>query len=121
MKTTETIAVPNSVLLIMDPKLGIVPDTLGNQRVSSTGSCIAIGTAMEYDKMTTVTLITEPSLAPNERPKFRATIAVPRNMVAVCNVFRQPVLSVPHYANLADVTIWSNDPSEPDRITVLIR
>lgn len=120
MKATATVDAPNSVLLIMDPNVGVAPEAFGNQRFSSTETCAAIGTLMEGDGNTTITLTTNALSVPTEPPRYRTTILVPGRVVAVCNVLRQSILKVSINAEVANLIIWANDPREPDQITVLV-
>lgn len=51
-------------------------------------------------------------------PAFEATIATPGKRLAIFTVAGDVVLESPVRAGSTRVSVWLNDPSEPDRVIV---
>ncbi|MCC2314243.1 hypothetical protein [Cellulomonas xiejunii] len=120
MSQSVEIAVPNSLILLMDPDTGEMPTSLGRRSVAASSTCVAIGTLNEFDGKTTVHL-DEPSELPrreNLMLRWEGTVGTSGRMGLV-NVYNEILLEMP--ANeAATVAVWTNDADEPDEIWVLV-
>lgn len=56
MTTAVRVSPPNGLLLVLDPRTGVLPGTLAGSAIASTPSGLAIGTLSEFDGETEVTL-----------------------------------------------------------------
>lgn len=116
---TVAVAPPNSVVLVMDPRTGDVPETMGGQLVASTPSCVAIGCLAEKDGQTSLHL-GDYEVTPAHALIFDGLIETPSRLLAVCNVRREPYLSMAVAEERTQVRIWVNDDVEPDDIGVVV-
>lgn len=114
---SKTLAPPNSVLLIADINGGEVPTKLKGA-VASTGSCIAVGCKSEVDGKTEVIFGHRNEMPHLTAPDFEGTIATPGKRLAIFTVAGDVVLESPVRAAATRVSVWLNDPSEPDRVIV---
>ena len=124
MKTQTSLAPKNSLILILDPVTGIIPQSMACQLVASTPSCIAIGTMSASDGETVVVLTDERQCVisdPAMQQVFEGTIATPRMKVAVCTVDMEQILSSQVPTGLLSVEVWVNHKQEPSRVCVLIK
>lgn len=115
------IAFPNSIALIMDFESGIPPKELGQKLVTATESCVAIGTAGEYDKETEVFLSDEdmPQLS-GQVPVFDGRIKLSSGYVSVVTAQNKNILSLAVKKSEVSIRISANDTSEPDRIWISV-
>ena len=122
MKHVAEIAPPNSLLLITAPapSIGEIPEIPRGPVVVATSSCVAVGTLMQYDGETRITLTDEPSQADDSAPAYDGEIATPDHKLAVCTVLLETVVEIGVPSTTARVRVWTNDPSEPDQILVLV-
>lgn len=106
----------------MDHLSGQLPESISGQLVSSTGSCVAIGTRSEQDGETHVVLSDDfESLEISEcKLVFDDEIKVPSGQLSVVDVMNRIVIgiSVLNTSNL-HLRIWVNDLNEPDEIIIL--
>lgn len=122
MKTRTCISVPNSVLLVMDQAIGIIPDSMNGKLIATSPSCIAVGTASESDQMVTIELTDEPPEGVEQMQFVNSfSIATPNREVAVCSVHDDKLLSVKVQRDVSEVEVWVNHTTEPDRIIVAVR
>lgn len=110
----------NSLLLVMDYSIGEIPDSIGHGPVSSTGSCVAVGTLAEMDGETDVTLTDTADAVVPKNLVFDGTLETPAKEISVCSVDDEKLLTIPVGSEKIRVKIFTNDESEPDQIAVLV-
>jgi hypothetical protein len=120
MTQSVQISPPNSLILVLDPDTGALPDSLGGNSIAASPSGLAIGTLNEFDGQTTVNLATPSELPSDQGLSMRWQGAVSTSgRIGILNVHSEVLLeaSSPESANVA---IWTNDPNEPSVIWVLV-
>jgi len=121
MKMEKVLSPINSVILLLDPVTGMIPDSMGGGLVSSTPSCVAIGTLSAADGTTAIVLSDEEEPVgcdPTMQLVFEGELETPTLKLAVCTVDLQEVLALRVDRTQTVVQVWVNDPSEPDQICV---
>jgi hypothetical protein len=108
---------PNSVVLVMDPRTGVIPATMASRSVLATDSCVAVGTLQESDGTTKVCL-ERLGVAGHENLEcvWLGRLAVSEQL-AVVTILGDILLSLPAAGPL-EVAIWTNDATEPDYILI---
>jgi hypothetical protein len=116
--TTVRISPPNGLLLILDPRTGVLPDTLAGSAVASTPSSLAIGTLSEFDGETEVTLARTDDV-PNDPTLSLAWEGdlETSGRLGVLTIYNEALIEVDADSTVR-IQIWTNDPTEPDRIWV---
>lgn len=110
----------NSIVFIMDPDAGRLPESLTGV-VTSTESCLAIGTLCEIDCATTVSISDDPAAVPSGHSlAFKGTIETPNLRLCGCLAPRGTFWEVGTRSTTTAVEVWLNDPSEPDSIIILL-
>lgn len=110
----------NSIVLLMDHSNARIPEAASNSVVTSTESCIAIGTLCEVDGPTTITLTTEPEDAGGCHPLFTGHLSVPSGRLSLFDVGMHELISLRLTEATAHVTVLANDDSEPDSIIIIV-
>lgn len=116
---TAEISPLNSLLLVMDRSVGIVPPTMGRSVVAFTETCVAVGTRSEHDGSTRVTVVDGVFQVDAGAPVFDGVLLTPGGSLAVCSVVDEVVVEFAVNAPRTRVRIWANDPVEPSEITLL--
>lgn len=111
---------PNALLLVMDPSVGVVPESMNGKLVSSTESCIAVGTRSPNDGETEVRLRSYSSPNPGLVKAFEGTINVTEPTIAICTVYGDTILKGTVDSTSPKVTIWVDDMYEPAEIEVQV-
>src|SRR5262245_5176006 len=114
--STVDIAPPNSLLLVMDPSVGQIPEGMSDAIVASTASCVAIGTLSEHDGTTRVSISDNAVTETNDAPVFDGVLDTPGGRIAVCSVFDQIILEIAVATARTRVRIYANDNNEPSEI-----
>jgi len=106
----------------MDHRVGRPPESMGGKLVSSTPSCVAIGTLSDQDGESHIVLTDEPGhLSLSEQHLvFDGEIDVSQGGISVVNALNVVLLSIPAPSGQVRARVWVNHQIEPDRITVLI-
>jgi hypothetical protein len=123
MKAEISLAPKNSLILVVDPVTGDIPNSMARQLVASTGSCVAVGTISAADGETTIVLTDDKRSLGSDTEMmlaFEGTIDTPRTELSICSVDLEPILSIPVSTNHVGVEIWVNHEQEPSRICVLV-
>lgn len=118
----------NSLIFVMDPDLGEIPDSVSEALVAATSTCVSIGTLSSADGETMVQLGEEPpakSIAGSSSPGFGLALAwkgqlVAATRLAVVTVTGEVLASSPAHGH-ARVEVWVNDALEPDVIRVVVQ
>lgn len=126
MKTSARIAPRNSLLLVMDKSGGEIPltEVIRESLAVATASCIAVGTLMEYDGETSITLTDEVLLhqgISEFKKVFDDVLDTPEKEITVCTVLLHPVLSMPVKSTETEVEIWANHSTEPDKLWIVAK
>jgi hypothetical protein len=120
MLQTVAAAPRNSLILVMDRSVGVIPETLAGGLVSATPTCVAVGTLSEHDGETTISLSDEgPQSGFGANPKFDGVMKTPSKTLSVCSVPDEVLLEMPVSSDETRVQIWANDPLEPDAIAIV--
>lgn len=115
------VAPPNSLILVMDQKVGEVPDSMNHGMVAATASCVAVGTLSEADGETFISLSDEvPSRLPKQAPVFDGVLPTPTKRLAVCSVQDEPLLALDVPSSSTRVRIWANHPAEANEIWIVV-
>lgn len=120
MRQTVTAAPRNSVILVMDRSVGVIPETMSGELVSATPTCVAVGTLSEHDGETSISLSDEVPSDLGATPKFDGVLRTPSRTLSVCSVLEEVFLETRVPSDETRVQIWANDPSEPDAVAIVV-
>lgn len=109
---------PYSLVLLLDPTMGIVPQTMAGGLIAATDSCVAVGCKAVDDGGTKITLGPEDAVDPGYEPVFEGGIETPSRILEVQSIVGTTILRTEVQDPQTRVAIWVNDPKEPDEITV---
>lgn len=118
MTTIVECAPPNSVILLMDHKTGVIPESFGGHLVASMPTCLAIGTLSEYDGSTRIEFLDSSAPIPSGILIFAGTIYVPSCKLSLCTVLNEELFQRQTLSSDFAIKVWVNDSSEPDKIYV---
>ena len=121
MNKSIAIRPPNSLILIMDYVFGEIPVAMNENDalVSSSASCIAVGTLAEFDGETTITLANVAQDFVGLENVFRGVLNTPSKQLSICNVKNEMLLFLSDLTERTNVQVFVNDLSEPDQILVM--
>jgi hypothetical protein len=117
MTVSAMVSAPNSLVLIMDRSVGVVPDALDGL-VGRTQTCVAIGTLAAADGETSLTIGDEDGTAPGE-PVVDTVLRTPSGVLSVCSVMDAVYLEIA-VAVRTRLRVWANHATEPDRIVIAV-
>jgi hypothetical protein len=112
----------NSLLLVMDPDHGLIPESMSGRLVVATESCLAVGTLSEADGPTRVDVIDVDDFRGVEDGSWVAwegALATASERLAVMDVLGD-VLAERQVGPSVAVRLIVNDDNEPDRISVVV-
>jgi hypothetical protein len=118
MASTIRIAPPYSLIFISDLDGGTSPECIGGKSLWATPSCIAVGCLMFQDGETEVTLGPVREVDPGGSPVFDGMLETPNKSVIVSTAEHETLLDVRVPNTSTRVRIWSNHPTEPDKVVV---
>ncbi|HJR75239.1 MAG TPA: hypothetical protein VJ806_16565 [Luteimonas sp.] len=121
MKESMTFSPPNSLILVMDHAIGVLPDQITAELVAITDTCLAIGTLSASDGETTVTLTDDLDGLEVGKVVFDGALSTPNHELSVSNVLNQKLLTMPVATHLTKVKVFANDVSEPDQIVIFVK
>ena len=104
----------------MDRTVGQIPDSMFGGLISSTPSCVAVGTLSEHDGEIRITLGDTPDHDRAQGPVFDGVIETPNRRVAVCSVLDDVILEIAVEGTRARVQVWASDELEPDEIDITV-
>ncbi len=120
----RSVSPPNALVLIRDYAAAVdIPATMGGGAVTSTKSCIAVGTREEHDGPTTLVVAHAPAASEIELPPlnvFDDELEFASGRVVVGSVLGDEYATAPVGRPHARVRVYTNDPTEPDVIVVLV-
>ncbi|MQB01886.1 MAG: hypothetical protein GEU78_16675 [Actinobacteria bacterium] len=111
----------NSLILIMDSRSGQIPESMGGRAVSSTSSCVAVGTKEESEGTTELRMadvgeeIELPALN-----IYDGRLEVSSGELVASNVLGEAFLRWPMDGPSVRVQIYTNHSTEPDQIVVVV-
>ena len=112
----------NSLLLVMDPDHGVIPESIGGRLVAATESCLAVGTLSEADGPTRVHVIDADDFRGVEDGSWVAwegILATASGRLAVMDVLGD-VFADRRVGPSVAVRVIVNDDTEPDGISVVV-
>jgi len=112
------IAPPNSLLFVADVAGGEVPEWKRGVPILSSPTCISFRCLTFADGQTDVTLGAAGDVNPGSQPAFDGTLETPSRVVALSTVEKETVLKSPVLGTRARVRIWTNHPTEPDKVII---
>lgn len=121
MRQTVSVVPSNSLILVMDRTVGVIPETMAKGLVAATPTCIAIGTRSEHDGQTSLSLSDEG--APSGfgvNATFDGVLKTPSKTLSVCSVLDEVLLETSVPSDQTRVQVWANDTAEPDRIAIVV-
>ena len=123
MKKEITIAPPNSLVLLMDYENGEIPEGFNGGLISSTSSCVAIGTLPEIDGLTYLKLSDDTPCLESKKMTliFDGTIYLGGTEISLCTSENQVLISLKVRSGKNRVEIYANDKLVPDRIFIFIK
>lgn len=121
MRLGATLAPRNSIILVMDRTVGVIPETMGGGLVASTPTCIAIGTLSEHDGETSISLSDEaPPAGEGGHARLDVVLKTPSRSLSVCSVLDEVLLEMNVPSDETRVQVWANDDAEPDNIVIVV-
>ena len=120
MIESVVVSPPNSLLLIMDPSFGVVPESMEGGLIQSTSTCVAIGTLSEFDGETKVVLTNSRPADPNLFLVFDGQVATPNLLLSVCTVDHDQTIATVVSSNCTNIEVWVNHSEEPNLIVVFM-
>jgi hypothetical protein len=118
MHNTIRIAPPNSLLFVSDVDGGTPPEITRRGRLWTTSSCIAVGCLAFMDGETEVSLGQARDVDPGGQPAFDGVLETPNRAVMVSTAEGEKVLDAGVPGKSTRVRIWTNHPTEPDRVII---
>lgn len=120
LRLQAQISPPHSIILMLDPDAGVLPETMQVEAIASTTTALAVGTLAEFDGPTRVGIS-----AADDRPTVRdlerrwAGRLETRGRLAVMTVTGEIVLETPA-AQSTSVEVWTTDEAEPDLVWFVV-
>lgn len=119
----ESVSVPNSLILIMDPENTSVPVIDRGLLIGANSGCIAVGTLCELDGVTSIDLVRRSSGDETAPPTFakahEQVLTLTSRVLAVCPIVGVPYLSIEVPTSRVSVEVYVDDPSEPENIRIV--
>jgi hypothetical protein len=121
MNKSIQIAPPNSFIVVIDRAtrdLDVPRVIPGRKNVAGTPSCIAMGTLCNLDGETSLSLTDQ---APAGEPAYDGILETPTRRVSVCSMLLEPFIECDVPGETTRVRVWTNRPSEPDNIQIVVQ
>lgn len=112
----------NSLLLVMDPDHGVIPESMAGRSVAATESCLAVGTLSEADGPTRVDVVDGSDfggVTEGSWVAWEGTLVTVSERLAVMDVLGNLLVDRRVGLSVA-VRLIVNDDREPDRISVVV-
>jgi len=121
MSIEQKIAPSNSIVFVSDPTQSAdIPIDPGLSLVSASRNCVCVGTLAEVDGETMIRLGSD-FANPEGEIVFDGSIETPGHRLAVSDASAIEILAIDVPSSLTRLTIWANDPIEPDVILIRAR
>lgn len=111
-----TITPPYSLILLLDPATGVVPQSMNGQLIAVSQSCVAVGCRPEDDGPTTVILGSKSLVDPGREPFFACEIETPSRVLELQTALGATLATADVGRSIARLSVWVNDSLEPDKI-----
>lgn len=112
--------VPNSIVLLMDARGGVLPNSLSEGPVTATASCVVICTQNGDE---TRVVLTDESAADEFvglEPVFAGDIECPTGEISVFTTRLERILNLTAPPSPCSVKVWTNRLREPSKVVVLL-
>ena len=114
-----SVAPPNSLVVVMDPSVGVMPEiTYGS--VWSTPSCVVVGTLMEQDGETRLSLGDEARSEDTDVLLWQGILETANGRIVISTILNETLLQMHVPTDRVHVAVWSNRQAEPSRIDVVV-
>ena len=121
MNQSIEIRVPNAIILILDFEFGTLPDELEDGLITTTSSCIVVGTVPDVDGSVEILLLNNAPSNPNGLAKVNDyRIATPNRDISVCTVYNERLLGTQVKKVETAVQVWVDDEMEPTKIMIVV-
>lgn len=116
------VAPPNSLVFVMDARVGEIPDDTGAAPIVATPSCVVVGTLMELDGETEVRMSGPEAFTRGADLNLAWSGPITSaGVIEVSTADAQSLLSMQlQEVRSPTVDIWTNDENEPDLIWVVV-
>jgi hypothetical protein len=116
------VAPPNSLIFVMDDRVGVIPEDTGDAPIVATASCVVVGTLMELDGETEVRMSGPEDFTQQAELKLRwSGLIATAGVLEVSTAHAQILLSTPvHEPQSLTVDVWTNDDNEPDLVWIVV-
>lgn len=114
-------AIPDHWIVFVGDENGEIPTDIGANRIAATPSCVAVGT--EYDKEVTIVLSdNHPGLGLGDGPPmFDSVLTTPSRKLVISDAAAEVLLAIDVATDRTRIQIWTNHPSEPDKVAIVAR
>lgn len=120
MKQSVLFAPPNSLFFLEDPAGGKSPEIDDRPaRIWSTRSCIIVACLCFVDGKTEFVASNSAEGVPSAPAAFDGMLDTPSRVIEVSTSEREVLLRCPVQTHFTRVRVWTNHPSEPDKILAL--
>jgi hypothetical protein len=107
---------PYGLAIVGDP--AVLPPSMDGALFAATRTCVVVGVRHEADGETVLVLAPVDELEENAPPVFTATLQISIRRFTIQTVLGEVMLELPLDSDQAKVSIWINDPDEPDKVVV---
>lgn len=107
-------------MLFTDRVVGEIPTTLGESPVAATPSCLAIACQSELDGPTRIVLQDAREGSPIGELAFLGELHTPTRVLTALSIELEELLAMPVSSKQTSVRVFTNHPSEPDQITIVV-
>jgi hypothetical protein len=116
------VAPPNSLVFVMDDRVGVIPEDTGAAPIVATSSCVVVGTLMELDGETEVRMSGPENFTQQADLKLRWSGSIATaGVLEVSTAHALILLSTPiQEPQSLTVDIWTNDDNEPDLVWIVV-
>jgi hypothetical protein len=108
------------MILVVGSRCPDIPQSFGGAPIVATSSCIAIGCKAEVDGPTRFVLAYADEFTSAEEPAFVGQLEAPDGVVALETVYGDRIAEQRLASFAAEISVWTNDCSEPDEVTIVI-
>jgi hypothetical protein len=118
MLNTIKVALPHSLLFIMDSSGGTIPKPIGEGIVASTDSCIAVGCTPDMDGETETVLGTMAEVIPGLHLLFEGFLNTPTRRLIFQTSHNETLIEMPTPNQNTRIRVWANHEIQPDKVTI---
>lgn len=118
---TKLISPDHALILIMDPEVAILPESMAHNLVASTNSCVAVGTRPALDGPTRVHLSSQSQIHPRLEKVFCGSLETPNKIIKVCGIEGEVELEATVTSERTLIEVWVDDLYEPQNIEIIIQ